>query len=599
MTSLDELSARMDRMEGALTRITELLEERVPPARGALTTQAEETRARIAAVHGDDEVTERLADLMLQLGDPEVLGSLTRIVALAPKLEYAAYFAAAGPELLEEAMEATNHTIMEAGFDPHEAQLRATRAAETLVGLSDRKTLDVARRMSGLAPAYLPLMEAAASALEQRTEHEGADELQGRMVDAMLQLSDPDIQEALVRIATLAPKLEYAAYFAAAGPELLEEAMEMVQHRSAQLGVDPRVISHRLAQATDLLFLFTGSAQVTTLREFGRRAPDFLPVMKASSDVLAQRAEIEGSELERRLRETVLELSDPETLESLVRIAQLAPKLEYAAYFAAAGPELLEEAMHGVQQWAATAGVEGVDARAGAALEALVTLTTPATLRGLAGVSKTLAQIAVTEDASESLQRLVTRLPRLEKTVQLVERSLDLVDAAAQESGFGELESLREPAVSGLRLLHKATQPENLHALEVVLELAPDLARFAEPVLRRMTEMRHEDVSEMMELLITPRMLDLARELDSKHDDLKALLEAVSLEPGTIKLLRAAQGATASAASAPQRPVGVWGLWKALRDPDVQRALGLGVTLAGELSARLDGQDELMEPRAD
>ena len=58
-------------------------------------------------------------------------------------------------------------------------------------------------------------------------------------------------------------------------------------------------------------------------------------------------AEVEGSAaLRERLTETLLRVCEPETLDSLTRLAILAPKLEVAANVAAAAPELLDEALH-------------------------------------------------------------------------------------------------------------------------------------------------------------------------------------------------------------------------------------------------------------
>ena len=591
-TTLEALSERMDRMEASLARIADLLETRVAPSSpsNTLTHATAKAEHALAEVHGSEELSDQLSTLLLQLGEPETLTSLTRIAALAPKLEYAAYFAAAGPELLEEAMDAANERIREQGLEPYDVQRRLDKAAQTLVDLTETETLELARKLTGMLPAYMPMMEAAADAMRQRTEHEGSEELQSRMVEALVQLSDPETQESLIRIACLAPQLEYAAYFAAAGPELLEDAMELTRSKAEEHGLDTAVIMHRLAQATDLLFVFTGTDQVELLRQIGQRSPHFVPVLKASTHVLEQRAILEGkNELEGRLVETFLELSDPETLSSLTRIAALAPKLEYAAYFAAAGPELLDEAMETVRAKAEENGIGTVDARLAAALDAAVTMSTPATLRGITQVAQILAAIADTEDSTESLQRMVTRLPRLERTLGQVERALDTIDQAAQDSGLSSIEDLEIPAVAGLRLLNVATNPATEKALGTVVRLAPDLARIAEPVMQTVAEVEPEVFTEAIGVLTSPDVLKLMKLLHEKAPMMVELLEAVELSPATVRLVKAANAAAAAAAAEPPRKIGAFGVLGALGDPEVQQMVGLGVSLSKHLSREMAG----------
>ncbi|MEQ1565156.1 MAG: DUF1641 domain-containing protein [Myxococcota bacterium] len=586
MTTLEDLSARMDRLEGTLGRLTTLLEDRLAPTLPE--RAASRATAELSAVHGSDPLADRMSELMVQLGDPETLGSLTRLIALAPKLEYAAYLAAAGPELLEDALATTQDRIRALGLDPADVDHRVRRASETLTEWTEGRTLQVLKRFSALLPSCLPMAEAAAEAVRLRTEHEGQAELQERMVEGLLQLSDPETQEALIRIAGLAPKLEYAAYFAAAGPELLEEAMELARTKAAEHQVDPRVLAHRLSQATDLLIVYTGADQVDLLRQIGHRSPHLAPVLRASTAVLEQRAAIEGKEgLEERLYEALLELSDPETLASVTRLAALAPKLEYAAYFASAGPELLEELTDGVRAWAADRGVAGVDARIEAGLDALVTLSTPATLKGLAGVSAILASIPDSDEGAGSLQRMMTRLPRMEHTLGQVERTLDMLDRASTRAGIGTIEDLEGPATAGLDLLKIATEPGTMKALETVIGLAPDLVRLVGPFMRQLGEIDEGTLGKALQFLTSRETLELAALLHDRTPALRALLEAADLDPSTLALLKATNEAAAAAVATPTEPVGLFGLLRALGDPQVQRTLGFGVNLSRALSSRV------------
>ena len=59
---------------------------------------------------------------------------------------------------------------------------------------------------------------------------------------------------------------------------------------------------------------------------------------------------------------------------------------------------------------------------------------------------------------------------------------------------------------------------------------------------------------------------------------LASLVESHLLEPRALAVV--SQLAVALAATGDAPPVGTWGMMKALRDPDVQRALGFGVAIA-------------------
>jgi hypothetical protein len=368
----------------------------------------------------------------------------------------------------------------------------------------------------------------------------------------------------------------------------------MARDKAVEHGLETNVIVNRLSQATDLLFLFTGTDQLDMLRQAATRAPHLLPILRASSDVLSQRAAIEGTdEIEARLAEVLLEITDPETMASLTRLVGLAPKLEYAAYFAAAGPELLDEITGGIRHWAEARGVEGVDQRLEAGLEALADLSTPVTLRGLGHATQILGTFAEHPETTQSLQRLVTRLPRLERTLGQVERALDVLDKAAVQSGIGAIEDLEEPAMTALRLLEVATRTETLDSLETVIELAPSLTPIAKPLLQAMASLDPAQLEEALSWATSPETFALLRTMHGKAPQLEQLLDTLELDPNHFRLLHAASAAASSATAERAQPMGVWSLLSATRDPDVQRSLGLAIALSRHLAANLR-QDALM-----
>jgi len=75
---------------------------------------------------------------------------------------------------------------------------------------------------------------------------------------------------------------------------------------------------------------------------------------------------------------------------------------------------------------------------------------------------------------------------------------------------------------------------------------------------------------------------------------LAALAESRLLDPAALAVLDRLAAAIAEPGAA--RPIGAWGLLRALRDPDVQRALGFLIEVAREVGRHL-GAGELEEHR--
>jgi hypothetical protein len=72
-----------------------------------------------------------------------------------------------------------------------------------------------------------------------------------------------------------------------------------------------------------------------------------------------------------------------------------------------------------------------------------------------------------------------------------------------------------------------------------------------------------------------------------KVRELDALLKSGVLAPGTLQVIGELGRALTETAAAPPAPAGVFGLLKALGQPDVQRALGFLVTFAERFGRRL------------
>lgn len=216
----EDLSARLDRLERMMNKLVALAE------RGAVTARAESLAGRTPDI---GTIRDRLAQSLLEISDPDVLGALTRIATLAPQLEAAAHAAAAAPDLLSEALDVVREKLGDDG------NARVHAAASALALLSQPKVLAAVGRIGAAAPALAGPLTAAAQATAEVTAVVGAEQVDGGVADLVRTLLDPEVLQSLVRIAGLAPQLEYAAFGAAALPELLDEGIDVVREKTAAI----------------------------------------------------------------------------------------------------------------------------------------------------------------------------------------------------------------------------------------------------------------------------------------------------------------------------------------------------------------------------
>jgi uncharacterized protein YjgD (DUF1641 family) len=483
MASPSELETRLAKLESTLDRVVQLLEERSTPF-GAASARAQDA---LTQIYGQPELQERMAELVLRLGEPETLEALTRIGVLLPSLEYALQAAAGGPELLEEGLEMVRTELDRSGIDAAEAQVRIQAATETLAQLSQPATLQVLGRLAAAAPGAVPAVEALGEAASQVAEVEGTEAMKERLRETLVLLVQAETLDSLGRIAALAPQLEYAVNALAAGPELLEEGMQMVRETLEREGADAADVQVRIQAATDAAVALSTPESVRALGQLGAAAPALAPFVEAASRTGRMLAEYEGREqLTDRLAESLLRIAEPETLDALTRVACLTPQIEFAVNALAAGPEVLEEAMEMVREVGARSGLSAhdINRRVQSGFEALTILFTPEALDALGKV-----------DVPSMLQ-------------------------------FTEV----------------LARPENKEALLKLVDLAPSLER---------------------------------------------PLSALPVQPNTLDVLRTVNEAVEEMATH-RKSVGMFGMIGALRDPDVQRALGFGLEVAKRVGAHLN-----------
>lgn len=300
-----------------------------------------------------------------------------------------------------------------------------------------------------------------------------------RLAASLMEISEPEVLSAITRIATLAPQLEAAAHAAAAAPELLGDALDVVRER---MGADG---PQRIAAISDALTLLARPDVIRAVGRVAAAAPAVAGPVAAAAEAMGEVQGVVGeAEFAAQIHELTRTALHPEVLQSLTHIAGLVPQLEYAAFAAAAVPELLEDALEVVR---ARTGphADGVplDARIDALTEAAFRVSRPDTVRRLATLVPTalpllekltsvspktldvgvqLLETLAEPKVSQALEQLIEHLPRLKDallalpteavTLDFLRRASAAVGVAAAQPTtrtglFGALGALRDPAV--------------------------------------------------------------------------------------------------------------------------------------------------------
>lgn len=292
-------------------------------------------------------------------------------------------------------------------------------------------------------------------------------------------------------------------------------------------------------------------------------------------------------------------LQDPETREALVhlldrldtieRAVDLLDRLEHQM------PHALETGADMLDDELTRAAERGVvfDERAGEALRLAEKLTEPETV--------------------DVLTALLDRLDRLEQLAALADQvpdaamiTVDSIDEAltrAAERGV----VLDERAREGLVLLEKMTEPDTAQALGAVLDRAEHLERLSElaasapDVIATVVDMLDAEYARAAETGYNPERL-LRQTIGSlgrlgelfQSDEFEALLDSGVLDPEALEAVGSLGSALvesqkeAQRGETPQR--GFFGVIGALRDPDVQRAIGFVMSFAKKFGRALNNR---------
>ncbi|MEM7677386.1 MAG: DUF1641 domain-containing protein [Myxococcota bacterium] len=465
-TTSTSIEDRLTRVEAQLDRIAQLLERRPQSVLQSATQRAGQA---LANLYGDDEVHERIGELVLRLGEPETLEALTRIGVLLPQIEYILQFAAGGPELMEEGLEKVRSELTRLGTDPADLQLRTQAASEALVVLSKPSNLRALAAVVDAIAGAQPTIEALGEATQAHADEEGKDSLRSRLTETLTLLLQTETLDALGRVAALTPQLEYAVNALAAGPELLEEGMALIKSRLESKGANAAELSRRIDIGTDALVSLTKPQTLRAVEQLANATPALAPFIDAAARASRMLADYEGkAEMSDRLAESLVRIAEPETLDALTRVAALTPQIEYAINALAAGPEVLEEALETANHWAQAHGQtpHDINRRTQATAEALLALTEPKVLDTLASMVPMLVSLRST---FEQLASNASRID-IKPLVQLGESATEPHISAALNKLVRLAPSLA-PALASLPI-----QPQTLAILRTINQAVENAA---------------------------------------------------------------------------------------------------------------------------
>lgn len=227
-----------------------------------------------------------------------------------------------------------------------------------------------------------------------------------------------------------------------------------------------------------------------------------------------------------------------------------------------------------------------------------------------AGDALRLAEALTERRTVDVLTRLIDRLDDLERLADLADQvpgavatTVDTLDAALTRAADRGV-VLDERAREGLMLLEKLTAPDTANALGAVLDRADELER-----LTALADGLPDALATVVDILDTEYMRAADRGYDPERtlrqafgalgrlgelfrsDEFQALLDSGVLDPSALEVvggLGSALVETQDEAARGQTPrQGLFGLLGALRDPDVQHALGFLTTVAKKFGRSL------------
>lgn len=208
----------------------------------------------------------------------------------------------------------------------------------------------------------------------------------------------------------------------------------------------------------------------------------------------------------------------------------------------------------------------------------------------------------------DGLTRIDERLARMERRLDQLERISELPNFVAMitdtlDQHANQLRdhgvNLEERAQTALALLERITEPGTAHAVSTLLELAEQapnaIAMLVDSIDARAAALgeridlsqRAVTLARVAERLTSPAALSAIEVAIDHLPAIEQLLSAGMLGPGPIDIVSRAGQALSHAQQSAPRAVGLFGLLRALSDPDVQHTLGFAIAFARELGHNL------------
>ncbi len=271
-------------------------------------------------------------------------------------------------------------------------------------------------------------------------------------------------------------------------------------------------------------------------------------------------------------------LNDPDTAESLLRILDkldvIALSIDSVDGFLQRGDEIIENVVEGVAELKDVVPADTVDVQ-----QTVNTLsdTVPTLIEALPQLTQALPRLlALAEkindpDTAQALDQIMNHL-------DFVAFSLDAADGFLQRSEI-VIESLAD-GVQDIRTLAPADEPNLIKTLtETLPQLTASLPQLVE-ILPQLTA-------------ILPSLSGVLSELQTilESEEFDALMRSGVFSPKTVGIVGEAGNALVDSYEAHQttpKSVGMFGVLGAMRDPDVQRALGFFVEFGKRFGQKMN-----------
>lgn len=210
---------------------------------------------------------------------------------------------------------------------------------------------------------------------------------------------------------------------------------------------------------------------------------------------------------------------------------------------------------------------------------------------------------------AQLLERIDARLERIEARLAKLDPLLGpLLDAAPGALAMlgdtfdefsNELGDLDERLRAGLRLLERVTRPQTLAQLEAAIELLDAMPGAVAMLGDSFDELAREAAARGVPLdRIVPelgRTIAMLLELLTQ-EQIQQLLSSDLLLPNAIEALATAARALAVAQYSGTEPLGLFGALAAMREPEVQRALGFALDVARRFGTNLSHHQRALAP---